>query len=189
VTIRRRELLAAALGAGAAAAALRPRPAEARLRPPGAASEEDFVARGVRCFRCAEVCPPAAIRLDGSPLPAAADLPHLVPEERGCTLCLRCTEVCPTGALLPIAATAEARLAEVRMGRAVVDRGSCLPWTRRGPCRSCWHACPFPDVAIRLRGPALAPVVEDACVGCGLCAEACPAEVKAIAIVPAGAPR
>ena len=187
--MKRRELLAGLLAARAATAALAPKPAKARLRPPGATSEEDFTARCIRCFRCAEVCPPAAIRLDGSPLPVASELPHLVAEERGCTLCMRCTEVCPTGALRPIGATPEARLAEVRMGVAVVDRAACLPWSRRGPCRSCWYVCPFPDVAVRLEGPAYAPVFAEACVGCGLCAEACPDEVKAIRIVPEGARR
>lgn len=184
--VNRRDVLTFLGIFGAATAGLVPKSAKARLRPPGARPEDEFAERCVRCFRCVEVCPPACVLLDRSPLPLLSDLPHLVANDRGCTLCMRCTEVCPTGALLPIAADPATVLAEVRMGSVVLDKVACLPWARRGVCRLCWYACPYPDVAVTLDGPNLGPRFETACVGCGLCAEACPTEVKAIRIVPAG---
>lgn len=170
-TLTRRSWLTAAGGLAALSLGLWPRDAAARVRPPGALPEDAFARACIRCFRCAEVCPPKAIRFDGGD-----DLPWLDLSDRACVLCMQCTEVCPTAALD----------GEVKMGTPVVDRERCLPWTGDGVCRLCWYACPYADEAIVLTGPRLAPVVRpDACPGCGLCEEACPTDVRAIRVVPA----
>jgi len=170
----------AALGTAARAATR-----AVRLRPPGARSEDDFKRRCIRCFRCAEVCPPKAIRL-GGPLEAFdADLPYLDVAERACVLCVKCTEVCPTGALERLPANLAELQKKLRMGRPALDRERCLPWRGEGVCRLCYDVCPYPDSAVALVGPQKAPLFEaKSCVGCGLCAEACPSTARAITIAP-----
>ena len=87
--------------------------------------------------------------------------------------------VAPADALTPIR-----DMVEVRMGTAIIDKSTCLPF-HGTICRSCWHACPFPNEAIRLNSRLQPEVVDDVCVGCGLCEHACPTEPRAIVIKPA----
>ncbi len=153
------------------------------LRPPGALPEEEFLQRCIRCARCAQVCPNTAIRLKGfgSGL-KHLNTPYLRPRDQACMLCMKCTQVCPTGALRPISVADETVRAEVRMGRAVVDKSMCYSYQKR-TCGVCIRACPFPGVAMKT-GLYEQPIVTDACVGCGLCERACIHIPQAIRIVP-----
>ncbi|HEY3446683.1 MAG TPA: 4Fe-4S dicluster domain-containing protein [Myxococcales bacterium] len=155
-----------------------------RLRPPRA--HRDFAARCIRCQRCAQVCPPKAIRFDASLDLRGTDTPFVAARESACTLCMRCTEACPTGALIPTPAGDLAALQPlVKMGRPELDKKKCLPWTGDGICRLCYYACPYPDSAIELTGPSLAPNFrEDRCVGCGRCEEVCPERARAVVVKP-----
>jgi ferredoxin-type protein NapG len=168
--MKRRAALAAV--AAAAATALIPRkahPAAKKIRPPGAT---DLEHRCIGCVRCAEVCPPHAIRFgeDG--------LPYLDVREQACVLCMKCPDVCPTDALVPLKAE------NVRMGTPELTRSKCLPWTGSGVCRLCYAVCPFADKAVELVGPHAGPLFHaEACTGCGLCEEACPSIAHAIRIV------
>lgn len=157
-----------------------------RIRPPGALKPGDFERACIGCFRCAEVCPTACIRFPSTFSPVQA-LPHLELAERACVLCMKCTQVCPTDALLPIAPAEATIAASVKMGVPVLTRSQCLPWNGSGVCRLCYQVCPYPDRAVELVGPQKAPLFHaDACVGCGLCEEACPDRAHAIVIEPLG---
>jgi len=71
------------------------------------------------------------------------------------------------------------------MGRPVLDAQKCIALLGTGECRACFYVCPYPGDAIRLEGLSHGPVFDDdACVGCGLCEEACPERARAIRIVP-----
>jgi ferredoxin len=154
-----------------------------RLRPPRAAPGRDFSARCIRCQRCAEVCPPKAIRFDGLLNLRGSDTPYVDARGSACTLCMRCTQACPTGALIPTAYDLAALQRQVRMGRPVLEKKKCLPWNGDGFCRLCFYACPYPDSAIELTGASQAPVfAPDKCVGCGRCEQVCPERARAVRI-------
>lgn len=181
----RRHWLFAAGGLVTLAGGFWPRGASGRVRPPGALPPDEFERACIRCFRCAEVCPPKCIRFDSALDPRASDTPWIDVRDRACILCMKCTEVCPTGALQLVPPDPEIVQARVRMGVPDLDRDKCLPWTSRGVCRLCYYACPYPDEAIVLEGPRQSPVIRPAdCTGCGLCEEACPESVRAIRVVP-----
>ncbi len=138
------------------------------LRPPGALDEPEFLAACIRCNLCAEACDTGCIRLFGPAEGRHTGTPFIVAEERACNLCLACTEVCPSGSLFPVE---DASL--VRMGTALVDERLCVSLNGTGVCGACHTACPLKNEAIT-QGNRNAPTVhEDACVGCGLCEEAC----------------
>ncbi len=155
------------------------------LRPPGAESEAGFLAACIRCGQCVEACPVEALHLGGLAGGVASGSPFVDARAAPCTLCqghdeLLCIAACPTTALHPVGDPFE-----VRMGVAVIDTERCLAWNDT-VCRSCWHACPFPDRAIVLGARTRPEIVDGACVGCGLCDHACLTEPSSIAIVPFG---
>ncbi|HIC88817.1 MAG TPA: 4Fe-4S dicluster domain-containing protein [Anaerolineae bacterium] len=155
----------------------------ALLRPPGALPEEEFLAACIRCGRCVEACPYDTLRLATATNAAAIGTPYLIARETPCYLCqgydkLQCIAACPTGALQPVPS-----LEEVHMGTAVINKDICIAWQGL-VCRACWHACPFAGIAIELDKMGKPIIVEDRCVGCGLCDNACITEPSAITIVP-----
>lgn len=182
--MNRRELVGAIAAVLALSLASRKANARPRLRPPGALERGAFEQACIGCYRCAEVCPTTAIRFP-SGLSVDAALPYLEPREAACVLCMQCTQVCPTGALLPLAAEPVAVQQAVRIGVPVLTRSRCLPWSGAGVCRLCFDVCPYPNSAVELVGGRLGPLFHpEACVGCGLCEEACPDGAHAIQIVP-----
>jgi len=159
------------------------------IRPPGSVPEEDFLDLCIRCGECFRACPndvlqPMAFEQGFEGLWA----PQAVPNWAGCEpSCNNCGQVCPTGAIraLPLE---EKRAA--RMGLAIIDPQTCLPLAGREDCQMCvdecaaadYHAIEFMRVHPRLDDDGapvpgtgfLAPVViDDLCVGCGLCQTRC----------------
>jgi ferredoxin-type protein NapG/ferredoxin-type protein NapH len=148
------------------------------LRPPGALPEKMFMESCINCGVCAQVCPTECIRfftqdMEGKVKP---NTPYIVAADRACNLCLECTKICPTGALLPVK-----EKKDVRMGLALLEENLCLPYINQGGCGACYTICPVNAVYLdRQRYP---KVINDKCVGCGLCEEVCLQKVKAIRIV------
>jgi len=167
------------------ARAIGKRPNPFLIRPPGALEEDEFLARCVRCGECMKVC--IANGLHPAGLEAGMEgmfSPILVPRigycEYNCTLC---GQVCPTGAIEELAKEDKHKL---RVGLAFFDKNRCLPWAKGVPCIVCEEMCPTPDKAIKLREEKVVNfrdeevivqrpyVVDDLCVGCGICETKCP---------------
>lgn len=71
------------------------------LRPPGALTEDLFLASCIKCGQCLQVCPPQVIKLAGISQGFGIGTPYITPREGACILCsgLPCVLACPTGAL------------------------------------------------------------------------------------------
>ncbi len=188
VNLKRREALLAAASSLLALPLVR---AEKKvLRPPGASS--DFTSRCIRCGECVKGCPTGVLQ----PMGLVYGLenystPRLATELSYCEYdCLLCQYLCPTGAIGPF--TPETK----KMGVARVDRSICLPFAYGQECIVCEEHCPVPTKAIKLidvetinpqgkRVKTKAPVVvDDLCIGCGICENKCPQSPKAIRVYP-----
>jgi polyferredoxin/NAD-dependent dihydropyrimidine dehydrogenase PreA subunit len=133
----------------------------ALIRPPGALSEEAFLARCIKCGQCMRVCPTNVIHPSG--LEAGIEglwTPKLNFRSgtSGCQhTCIACGNLCPTAAIRPI--SLDERLGRnsfagrgpIRTGMAFVDRGRCLPWSMDRPCIVCQENCPVSPKAIFTR--------------------------------------
>ncbi len=157
------------------------------IRPPGAVPEPQFLDLCVRCQACVKACSTTGGCLQPSLWEAGLSglwTPIAKPREGYCEYtCTLCGEVCPTGAIhrLPLEAKQH-----TRMGTAFFDKSRCIPWYRGEDCLVCEEHCPVPDKAIRfdvraVRRPdgteatvKLPYVVEELCIGCGICVTKCP---------------
>jgi ferredoxin-type protein NapG len=141
-----------------------------KLRPPGAKTDDSaFIAACIGCGLCAEICPPRCIQFYEREGGALANTPFIAPAEKACILCEKCMAVCPTDALTPTDKHA------VRMGIAQIDRDACYPWVDHGVCGACVVSCPLGKQAIDFDFANIyRPVVQQGCVGCGVCVEVCP---------------
>jgi len=165
------------------------------VRPPGALPEDEFVTRCIRCGECMKVCPTSGLQ----PSLWQAGLqgfltPVLVPRVGYCEYnCRLCTQVCPTGAIQRISLELKRRF---RIGTAHIDKTRCIPYAQGKNCVVCEEVCPIPTKAVKLREakpgdmigrgvaiveePLLLPyILEEICIGCGICEYKCPVEGKA----------
>lgn len=168
------------------------------IRPPGSASEKDFLARCIRCGACMNVCPNTA--LHPTSLQAGFEglwTPILVPRIGYCEpTCVLCGIACPTGAIntitpeekgwTPMKGQRGPSKTPIRIGTAFYDLGRCLPWAMATECIVCEEWCPTSPKAIYfeeaevldsdgqphlVKRPHIDP---RRCVGCGACSYACP---------------
>lgn len=159
------------------------------VRPPGSVPEKEFLEMCIRCGECFKVCPNNVLQAEGFEQGLEGLWsPMVVADWAGCdSSCNSCGQVCPTGAIraLPLA---EKKVA--RMGLAIVNESTCLPFAGREACDLCvqecnaagYHAIEFQQVGTEVDDDGVpivgtgysAPVVlADKCVGCGLCQTRC----------------
>ena len=149
------------------------------LRPPGIQGEADFMARCIKCGKCIEACPYAALHAAGPAAGAAAGTPYIDAREQACRLCLDfpCVAVCPTQALRDVV-----ERSDPKAGYARIDEEVCIAY-KGYRCEVCYRICPLIDKAITLDFQAMEeddihtkfiPTInKDICTGCGLCVERC----------------
>jgi polyferredoxin len=173
------------------------------IRPPGARTELDFMATCARCAECMKCCPTNVIQ------PAVFDAglegfftPQMDFRRAYCDWnCNECGKICPTQAIRELSLE-EKRLKVI--GRAYIDRNTCIPWSEERDCLVCQELCPIPDKAIVFNvggngegngggqgreagqgtggdtgagehaGLKLPYVVPERCTGCGICQYYCP---------------
>ncbi|MCR4410945.1 MAG: 4Fe-4S dicluster domain-containing protein [Thermoguttaceae bacterium] len=192
IDLSRRATLAAAAGGVATLAFLRANPQArgttyhpALIRPPGARSEREFLARCTGCGMCMKVCPTGGLQ----PTLFEAGLegiwtPRLVPQIGYCDhMCNRCGQVCPTQA---IEALSIEEKQSRKIGLAAFDTTRCIPYAYGTDCIVCEEHCPIPEKAIYAvevevtdrngqKKTILQPHVDpQKCIGCGVCENVCP---------------
>ena len=163
------------------------------IRPPGAASEDNFLGACIRCGMCVRDCPYNILELARPESPIATGTPYFTARSGPCEMCedIPCVKACPTGAL-------DHRLTDInqsRMGLAVLsDQETCLNFLGLR-CDVCYRVCPVIDKAITLevrpntrtgRHAMFIPTVHsEHCTGCGKCESACVTEEASIRVLPA----
>ncbi len=192
VDLRRRGMMAAAIGGLVTLATMRISP-QARgrtfnpvlIRPPGARPEHEFLQRCTSCGLCIKVCPTGGLQ----PTWSEAGLeglwtPMLVPQIGYCDyMCNLCGQVCPTEAIVPLALDDKHA---TKIGLASFDVTRCIPYAYGRNCMVCEEHCPIPDKAIycleveiqdrngekkTIKRPYIDP---EKCIGCGVCEHVCP---------------
>ncbi|QEG43613.1 4Fe-4S binding protein [Roseimaritima ulvae] len=159
------------------------------VRPPGSVPEKEFLEMCIRCGECFKACPNNVLQPEAFQQGLEGLWTPLVNANwAGCeSSCNACGQVCPTGSIraLPLA---EKKVA--RMGLAIVNESTCLPFAGREACDLCvvecnaagYRAIEFKQVGtevdqdgVPIAGTGFsAPVVlADKCVGCGLCQTRC----------------
>ncbi len=156
------------------------------VQPPGARDNHLFE-KCIRCGECSRACPTNAIQ----PATVEAGLTGIWTPVLNMRLgycdysCNACGQVCPVQAIPPLPLP-EKRLAV--LGHAAIDQNRCIAWAQHKPCIVCEEMCPVPDKAIALEIPMVdsavqvSPklrvprVLQDKCIGCGICEYRCPVE-------------
>lgn len=148
------------------------------LRPPNAVSENEFLGKCIRCGACVKACPGNALQFSlNQSGEAGLWTPNLVPSVGVChTDCNACSLVCPTGAIKKFKIEEKH---SIIIGRAVVDKNRCIAWGRDEHCAVCQEYCPYRAITLLDRNGIPSPTVNDLCVGCGACENACPVQPDA----------
>lgn len=153
------------------------------LRPPGAITEKEFEDRCIRCRKCEQICPYKSIKIAHGEWGFKMGTPVIYAREIPCYLCMKCPVICPSGALEPIT-----EKEKVKMGIAVVDESTCLPYIGI-ICRACYESCPIYREAIILENELYPKVAEEKCTGCGICENVCINDPPSIIVVSKNSPK
>ncbi len=151
------------------------------LRPPGALPEQDFLDLCARCGACVDSCPVDAILPWDSGNEATDKTPIIDPNVTACVVCdgLECMNACPTGALRLVDAPED-----IRMGLARVAAADCVR-AQDDDCSICVDRCPMGSRALNLPDDGPPHVIDDGCIGCGVCQKFCPTRpTRAIVVIP-----
>ncbi len=159
------------------------------VRPPGSVPEQEFLQMCIRCGECFKACPNHVLQ----PMSLGQGLeglwtPEVIADWAGCeSSCNACGQVCPTGAIRPLPIEEKK---EARMGLAIVNEQTCLPFAGEEACQLCvdechaagYHAIDFIQTGTEvdatgqpIEGSGFQSPLVDAekCVGCGLCQTRC----------------
>ena len=147
------------------------------LRPPGALDEMRFRETCTRSGACVSACPAAAIKLDYTGK-IGNGVPYIVADEMPCVACdgLFCMKACPSGALV------DTPLVNINMGTAVWHEHLCVR-SQGQECRICVDQCPLGTAAITFVEGKVT-VIEEGCIGCGVCEHECPTRPRSITVRP-----
>jgi len=132
------------------------------IRPPGALSEKEFLARCVKCGQCMRICPSNVIHPAGLSAGSIEALWTPVLNFRigtsGCQFnCIACGYLCPTAAIRPLSLDERKGIKQyavkgpIKTGTAFLDQGRCLPWAMDKPCIVCQENCPVSPKAIGIK--------------------------------------
>ncbi len=162
---------------------------ENRLRPPGAVSEENFLALCIKCGQCLQVCPYHSIALNNMGHGYGEGTPFIDANVRACYACnaVPCVLACPSGALDHQTEKAE----DIKMGIAVLEfADTCLGITQTPVPEGYDHKMLAFTSSVRNETPEEVALVKKF-MGregseCSLCADMCPIPnpLSAIAMVP-----
>ncbi len=160
------------------------------IRPPGALPEIDFIDRCIKCGQCIKVC--LTNGLQPALFEAGLDglwTPRLISRMGCCEFeCNLCGRVCPTGAIEELVLE-DKKLVVIGMAYVISDR--CIPFVTDKTCIVCEEHCPTSDKAIVLvktqatheDGSSYESdrpfVIQDRCIGCGICEFVCPLDGEA----------
>ncbi len=147
------------------------------FRPPGAVAELRFLDACQRCGKCSQACPADAIHHFKNTSERHSGTPYIDPEQQPCVVCegLYCMDACPSGAIQKV------NKDQINIGLAKVDLEDCLRSDGEN-CKECILSCPLEEEAIRLNEEGEVIVLDDGCVGCGVCQYSCPSTPKSIVI-------
>ncbi len=142
--------------------------AQKLLRPPGAASEKEFLALCIQCGQCMAACPHNSIKPHRSFNKNRHSM-EIEPAKTPCYLCMKCPPVCPTSALNEKCTD----MRQANMGQAYILEKHCHNFNNGVMCSTCYDRCPLRGHAMVLE-LGFIPRHTDACVGCGVCEYVCP---------------
>jgi ferredoxin-type protein NapG len=145
---------------------------------PGVQDKLSFLNECLGCGECQGACPSDCITY--IELEPGARVPFIQPLKSPCLMCddLPCSQVCPNQAL------ASPSWDDIRMGVALLSPEKCLCLDGKH-CDRCVQLKPGNCNALSWDNEIRAPLIDiNKCSGCGVCAHVCPAEEKAISILP-----